>query len=292
MNLDFYRREINQLAEKYNKIGFRYNFLFIIILWLIIWIGILIVSLGIRDTVQASLMQGLFIGAAVVCGLSGMGILFYYIYIVNKRRDFLKTEMFKLIAKILANETGYWIEPAGRPAKEIVRETNFINPYDNITECFSFRFNINDIFGTYMLQKVIRSNGNSSTEILNGDLIIFSYPNKSMIQIRDKREYWLRHYKYQPSVSDSDCFLYIHKEETLYGNYQAEKNYFRKLKRRYSGGTKCGIAFHPNKVAFFANLKTKYKIEKQLDFDKFRNYLTIYLDVLDRIEDIINIVNP
>jgi len=292
MNLDFYKREINQLAKDYNKIRFRYIFLFIALLFWLIWIGVLIVFLKAPDTDQTPVIQKIFIGVTIACGTVGIGVLFYYVAVINKRTVFLKTKMFKLIAKILTNESGYWIEPLGHPVKEIMIKTNIVNRHDRITEYFSFRFNINDIFGTYILQKVMRSNGNSSTEILNGDLIILPYSNQSMIQIRDRREYWLRHYKYQPTASDSDCFLYLYKEETLRGNYKEEKNYFRKLKRIYPGGTKCGIAYHPGKVAFFANLKTKYKIERRLDFEKFKNYTTVYYDVLRRIENIINIARP
>jgi len=288
MNLDYYRRDINGFIGKYNKIRLLSGvYVVVFVLLFLLWL----VSLGMFLIIRTDIYKIVFIGLSIVTGLYGFIVLILLSMSFSKKHRFMKNDGFKLIKKILAAECDCWLQPVAGKVKDVIVKTELCSRYDAVRDYISFRFNINDVSGTYIMQQTTRQGGNASVDILWGDVMIFSDSVDTTFQIRNKREYFLSKYRYKADFSDYSNFVYFHKTKPAPKNCRSEKDLFRKLVKLYPEKLKCGIAFHPDTLAFFANNKIKYKTVRKLNFDKFQNYLNLYLDALKRIEKVIAVIS-
>ncbi|HHZ18717.1 MAG TPA: hypothetical protein GX390_05460 [Acholeplasmataceae bacterium] len=62
------------------------------------------------------------------------------------------------------------------------------------------------------------------------------------------------------------------------------------MKNVLTGVKHCGIVFHPEKTAFFADRKPPYTWPGKIDFEKFAGQLHICIDILRQIEGLIGVL--
>ena len=182
------------------------------------------------------------------------------IYNEYQKGKWMRNCYFPFILTVFNSESGslFINKFTEEEAKDLLIKNKLINKFDNVNNqiAFSFETSIGPV--TYLNVCVSRSVGDSSVEILKGDVFIIPHECHTAFQLRND------HYQTSGMVKSN---MFKHKQYKIYAYYPKEVEPFEIDEKHYSLFNSIRVLY--SKFSFSNKLK-----EVILNYD--RNFLTVY----------------